>query len=77
MRQPDDAQREKRHRGRVLQVVPADRLCGELADGDAAAARQAALTSTAACSFAGGANTGYGLTLDEVHSFLVERGKND
>jgi hypothetical protein len=26
---------------------------------------------------AGDANTGYGLTLDEVHSFLVERGKND
>ncbi len=26
---------------------------------------------------AGDANTGYGLTLDEVHSFLVERAKND
>ena len=26
---------------------------------------------------AGDANTGYGPTLDEVHSFLVERGKND
>ncbi len=25
----------------------------------------------------GDANTGYGLTFDEVHSFLVERGKND
>ena len=25
---------------------------------------------------AGDANTGYGLTLEEVHSFLVERGKN-
>jgi len=26
---------------------------------------------------AGDANTGYGLTLDEVHSFLVKRAKND
>jgi hypothetical protein len=43
MRQPDDAQRGKRHRGRVLQVVPADRLCGEVADGDAAAAELGAV----------------------------------
>lgn len=26
---------------------------------------------------AGDANTGYGLTLEEVHSLLIERGKND
>ncbi len=43
VRQPDDAQRGKRDRGRVLEVVPSDRLCGEIADGDPAAAELGAV----------------------------------